>query len=109
MIEPAEPDIPAWPGQETRDFSPVNQQQYAGELYGSSGYGDVEQTDDGLLIRPRALRGGTWHSYADHRMATAGAILGLRVPGIEVEDIATTSKTIPDFPGMWTTMLEPVS
>ena len=71
--------------------------------------GDVEQTDDGLLIRPRALRGGTWHSYADHRMATAGAILGLRVPGIEVEDIATTSKTIPDFPGMWTTMLEPVS
>jgi len=71
--------------------------------------GDVEQTDDGLLIRPRTLRGGTWHSYADHRMATAGAILGLRVPGIEVEDIATTSKTIPDFPGMWTTMLEPVS
>ena len=71
--------------------------------------GDVEQTADGLRIRPRALHGGTWHSYADHRMATAGAILGLRVPGIAVEDIATTAKTIPDFPGMWTTMLEPVS
>lgn len=70
--------------------------------------GDVEQTADGLRIRPRALHGGTWHSYADHRMATAGAILGLRVPGIAVEDIATTAKTIPDFPGMWTTMLEPV-
>lgn len=42
----AEPSAPAWPGQETRDFSPVNQQQYAGELYGSSGYGDVEQTEE---------------------------------------------------------------
>ncbi|MFR9732121.1 3-phosphoshikimate 1-carboxyvinyltransferase [Saccharopolyspora sp. MS10] len=70
--------------------------------------GDVEQTEDGLLIRPRPLHGGTWHSYADHRMATAGAILGLRVPGIEVEDITTTGKTIPDFPGMWSAMLGPV-
>ncbi|GAA3355025.1 3-phosphoshikimate 1-carboxyvinyltransferase [Saccharopolyspora gregorii] len=71
--------------------------------------GDVEQTADGLLIRPRPLRGGTWHTYADHRMATAGAILGLRVPGVEVEDVATTRKTIPDFPGMWSAMLEPVA
>ena len=71
--------------------------------------GDVEQTEDGLLIRPRPLHGGTWRSSADHRMATAGAILGLRVPGIEVEDIATTGKTIPDFPGMWSAMLEPVA
>ncbi|GAA0516848.1 3-phosphoshikimate 1-carboxyvinyltransferase [Saccharopolyspora subtropica] len=67
--------------------------------------GAVEQTEDGLLIEPRPLTGGTWHSYADHRMATAGAILGLKVPGIVVEDIATTSKTIPDFPGMWAQML----
>ncbi|CAM05605.1 3-phosphoshikimate 1-carboxyvinyltransferase [Saccharopolyspora erythraea NRRL 2338] len=67
--------------------------------------GDVEQTDDGLLIEPRPLTGGNWHSYADHRMATAGAILGLLVPGVLVEDIATTRKTIPDFPGMWSSML----
>ncbi|MEU6132000.1 3-phosphoshikimate 1-carboxyvinyltransferase [Saccharopolyspora sp. NPDC047091] len=71
--------------------------------------GDVEQTTDGLLIRPRPLHGGTWHTYADHRMATAGAILGLRVPDVEVEDVATTRKTIPDFPGMWAAMLEPVA
>lgn len=71
--------------------------------------GAVEQTDDGLLIDPRPLTGGQWQSYADHRMATAGAILGLRVPGVEVEDIDTTSKTIPDFPGMWTAMLRSVS
>lgn len=67
--------------------------------------GAVEQTDDGLLIDPRPLNAGTWHSYADHRMATAGAILGLRIRGVRVEDIATTAKTIPDFPGMWSAML----
>jgi 3-phosphoshikimate 1-carboxyvinyltransferase len=71
--------------------------------------GAVEQTSDGLAIEPKPLTGGRWHSYADHRMATAGAILGLRVPGVEVEDIATTAKTIPDFPGMWSAMLEPVA
>ncbi|RRO15184.1 3-phosphoshikimate 1-carboxyvinyltransferase [Saccharopolyspora rhizosphaerae] len=68
--------------------------------------GQVQQTEDGLVIDAVPLTGGAWHSYADHRMATAGAILGLEVPGVVVEDIATTSKTIPDFPGMWTAMLE---
>ena len=47
-----------------------------------------------------------WRSYADHRMATAGAIVGLRVPGVEVEDIGTTAKTLPEFPQMWADMLE---
>src|SRR5690606_36296333 len=59
--------------------------------------GRVTETEDGLEIEPAPLHGGTWHSYADHRMATAGAILGLRVPGIEIEDIGTTAKTLPDF------------
>jgi 3-phosphoshikimate 1-carboxyvinyltransferase len=68
--------------------------------------GDAEETDDGLIIRPTKLHGGLWHAYADHRMATAGAIVGLRVPGISVDDIATTNKTIPDFPGMWSAMLQ---
>ncbi|KEI43185.1 3-phosphoshikimate 1-carboxyvinyltransferase [Saccharopolyspora rectivirgula] len=68
----------------------------------------VSQTEDGLLIEPGELTGGVWHSYADHRMATAGAILGLRVPGVQVEDIATTSKTLPDFPAMWNGMLAEV-
>jgi 3-phosphoshikimate 1-carboxyvinyltransferase len=67
--------------------------------------GDVSQTDDGLVIRPRPLHGGVFASYADHRMATAGALLGLRVPGIEVEDIATTGKTLPQFPELWAAML----
>ncbi|MGX7824348.1 3-phosphoshikimate 1-carboxyvinyltransferase [Actinokineospora sp. 24-640] len=67
--------------------------------------GDVEETEDGLLIRPVPLRGGPWRAYADHRMATAGAIVGLRVGGVEVDDIGTTSKTLPDFPEMWARML----
>jgi 3-phosphoshikimate 1-carboxyvinyltransferase len=67
--------------------------------------GDVVEEEDGLLIRPRRLRGGVFATYADHRIATAGAILGLVVPGVEVQDIATTGKTLPDFPNMWQAML----
>jgi 3-phosphoshikimate 1-carboxyvinyltransferase len=57
------------------------------------------------VIRPAKLRAGVVHSYADHRMATAGAILGLAVPGIEVQDIGTTAKTMPEFPQMWAEMV----
>ncbi|MEU1862190.1 3-phosphoshikimate 1-carboxyvinyltransferase [Streptomyces gardneri] len=67
--------------------------------------GDVTETEDGLHIRPRPLHGGVFHTYHDHRMATAGAIIGLAVEGVEIEDVATTAKTLPDFPGMWTEML----
>jgi len=66
--------------------------------------GDCVETADGLVITATPLHAGTWHSYADHRMATAGAIIGLRVPGVEVEDIATTAKTLPAFPQMWADM-----
>jgi 3-phosphoshikimate 1-carboxyvinyltransferase len=68
--------------------------------------GDVEETDDGLVIRPKPLRGGVFETYDDHRMATAGAVLGLAVPGIEVVDVATTGKTLPDFVGAWAAMLQ---
>ncbi|MFF7363359.1 3-phosphoshikimate 1-carboxyvinyltransferase [Streptomyces sp. NPDC008125] len=67
--------------------------------------GDVTETADGLHIRPRPLRGGVVHTYDDHRMATAGAIIGLVVPGVEIENVGTTAKTLPDFPDMWTGML----
>jgi 3-phosphoshikimate 1-carboxyvinyltransferase len=67
--------------------------------------GNCEETTDGLTITATPMHGGVWRSYADHRMATAGAIIGLRVAGVEVEDIGTTSKTLPDFPGMWADML----
>jgi 3-phosphoshikimate 1-carboxyvinyltransferase len=67
--------------------------------------GDASETDDGLVIRPRPMHGGLWQAYADHRMATAGAVIGLRVQGVEVDDIGTTAKTLPDFPAMWARML----
>jgi 3-phosphoshikimate 1-carboxyvinyltransferase len=67
--------------------------------------GDARETEDGLEIRPRVLNAGVWQAYEDHRMATAGAVVGLMVPGIEVDDIGTTAKTLPDFPLMWDRML----
>lgn len=67
--------------------------------------GNVEQTADGLIINPAALEGGRWESYADHRMATAGAILGLRVEGIQVSDVDTTAKTLPGFRRRWAQLL----
>ena len=67
--------------------------------------GDCTETPDGLGITATPLRPGTWQSYADHRMATAGAIVGLRVAGVEVDDIETTAKTLPRFPQMWAEML----
>ena len=67
--------------------------------------GQAVETPDGLVITAAPLHGGTWHSYADHRMATAGAIIGLRVPGVEVDNIETTAKTLPGFPRMWAEML----
>lgn len=67
--------------------------------------GTVEETQDGLVIVPAPLHGGLFRSYDDHRMATAGAIIGLRVPDVTVENIGTTAKTLPDFPQMWTTLV----
>jgi 3-phosphoshikimate 1-carboxyvinyltransferase len=65
----------------------------------------VTELDDGLRIEPRGLTGGLWHSYHDHRMATAGAIIGLRVPGVQIDDVATTAKTLPQFTQLWQRML----
>lgn len=67
--------------------------------------GSAAETADGLTITPVPLHGGLFRTYADHRMATAGAIIGLAVPGVEVEDISTTGKTMPEFAGLWHAML----
>jgi len=67
--------------------------------------GAVTVLPDGLRIEARPLHAGRWHTYADHRMAHAGALLGLAVPGVEVEDVATTAKTFPGFPAAWAGML----
>ena len=68
--------------------------------------GAAEELPDGIRIVPRPLHGGTWHAYHDHRMATTGALIGLAVPGVEVDDIGTTAKTMPEFPQIWQRMLD---
>ena len=68
--------------------------------------GEADELPDGLRIVPRPLRGGTWHAHHDHRMATTGALIGLAVPGVEVDDIGTTAKTMPEFPQIWQRMLD---
>lgn len=67
--------------------------------------GDVTETEDGLVIRPAPLHGGPWKAYADHRMATAGAVIGLAVPGVLIDDIASTAKTLPQFTELWAELL----
>ena len=67
--------------------------------------GDATETEDGLIINPKQLHGGVWKSFDDHRMATAGAVIGLKVKDIYVDDIATTSKTLPNFEDMWNKMV----
>ncbi|MEY3586856.1 MAG: 3-phosphoshikimate 1-carboxyvinyltransferase, partial [Actinomycetota bacterium] len=68
--------------------------------------GSATELADGLAIEPAELHGGQWLSYEDHRMATAGAIIGLKIPGVQVENIATTAKTMPEFVTLWEKMLE---
>lgn len=65
----------------------------------------VRQTDDGLHIEPAPLHGGVFHTYADHRLAHAGALLGLAVPGVELDDVACTTKTLPAFPTLWSELV----
>jgi len=66
---------------------------------------DVTEHADGLSLRPAPLHGGVFHTYADHRMAHAGVIVGAAVDGVLVENIETTGKTFPDFAGFWSRLL----
>jgi len=67
---------------------------------------EVDEDPDGLRIRPRPLTGGVFETYDDHRLAHAAAVIGLVVPGIELADVACTSKTMPEFPALWSTMVD---
>src|SRR5690606_33784452 len=68
--------------------------------------GEAEELSDGLRVIPAPLHGGVWKAHHDHRMATTGALIGLRTPGVEVDDIGTTAKTLPEFVRLWERMLE---
>jgi 3-phosphoshikimate 1-carboxyvinyltransferase len=68
--------------------------------------GQVRAKSNSLRITPARLHGGDFQTYEDHRMAMAGAVLGLRVAGVRVVDVDTTRKTLPGFPALWQSMLD---
>lgn len=68
--------------------------------------GDAEEFQDGIRVTPAPLDGGLWKAFADHRMATSGTLLGLGVRGVIVDDIASTSKTLPEFQALWSALVE---
>jgi 3-phosphoshikimate 1-carboxyvinyltransferase len=67
--------------------------------------GNVVEEETALHITPAPLHGGTFHTYEDHRLATAGAVIGLVVPDVLIENVATTRKTLTDFPGLWNSLV----
>ncbi|MEB4615541.1 3-phosphoshikimate 1-carboxyvinyltransferase [Leucobacter sp. M11] len=69
----------------------------------------VTELPEGIRTEPAELRGARWLSYEDHRMATTGALIGLRVPGVTVDDVETTAKTLPQFTELWATMVATAS
>jgi 3-phosphoshikimate 1-carboxyvinyltransferase len=72
---------------------------------------DVRQTADGVVIEGAGPTGAglqptrVLRSYADHRMAHMAALLGLVVPGVQLDDVDTVAKTMPDFTARWQAML----
>jgi 3-phosphoshikimate 1-carboxyvinyltransferase len=68
--------------------------------------GEAHELEDGIRVVPQPLQGGRWRAHHDHRMATTGALVGLAVPGVEIDDITTTAKTMPQFPELWQKMLD---
>ena len=53
--------------------------------------------DDGFSVEPGEPHGARFETYDDHRMAMSLALLGLRVPGVEIADPGCVAKTYPDF------------
>jgi 3-phosphoshikimate 1-carboxyvinyltransferase len=67
---------------------------------------DAEEEPDGLVVRPAAVPGATgpagphaarFATYDDHRIAMAFALVGLRVPGVEVDGAECVAKTFPGY------------
>jgi 3-phosphoshikimate 1-carboxyvinyltransferase len=59
--------------------------------------GIVEELEDGISIIPSSLHGAEIKTYNDHRMAMSFSIIGLKVPGIKIDNPECVSKSFPDF------------
>ncbi|MFC4430534.1 3-phosphoshikimate 1-carboxyvinyltransferase [Citricoccus alkalitolerans] len=77
----------------------------AGRIGGAVEEGPDHLVFTGLPAGAAPLHGATLKTYEDHRMATFAAVVGLAVPDVAIRDIATTAKTMPDFPEMWTRLV----
>lgn len=68
--------------------------------------GNVDEGQDYLIFHPCDLHPASLEAYADHRMATFAAIMGLNLPGISLDDVGATAKTMPTFTQLWDAMLK---
>lgn len=68
--------------------------------------GNVDEGQDYLVFHPCTLHPAHLEAYADHRMATFAAIMGLNLPGISLDDVDATAKTMPTFTQLWDAMLK---
>jgi len=58
----------------------------------------VDEYPDGLTITPcKNIQPAQVHTYDDHRIAMAFALIGLRVPGIEIQNPECVGKTFPNY------------
>jgi 3-phosphoshikimate 1-carboxyvinyltransferase len=58
----------------------------------------VDEYPDGMVIYPcDGFHPATIQTYNDHRMAMAFSLIGLRVPGVQIENPACVAKTFPNF------------
>lgn len=63
--------------------------------------GRVTELRDGLRVEPAPLHRGVFATYADHRMVHAGAVIGLGVDGVTLDDVDPAAKTFPGFAATW--------
>ena len=61
----------------------------------------AEERPDGFVVKPSTPQPARIETYDDHRMAMSFAVLGLKVPGIEIADPDCVAKTFPEF---WSTL-----
>ena len=64
----------------------------------------TESGPDRLRVFPATPRGARVDPHGDHRIAMAFSVLGLRVPGIVIEDPGCVAKTCPTFFDLWASL-----
>ena len=60
-----------------------------------------EEHQDGITVAPSTPQPAAVDNYEDHRVAMSFALVGLRVPGIRINDPGCVSKTFPTYFGVW--------